>query len=116
MFAAIAQGWQNLYNRLHPGEGPINSDRDQDMLNRINLGNYRVATESAGGAVLEIAAPPAVQPGTQLHPQQSESRVGGVATEQRIVQPQGQGQQSLDADRLRSQRLAHFESRQAQQQ
>mmetsp|Transcript_33984 Transcript_33984/g.89561 ORF Transcript_33984/g.89561 Transcript_33984/m.89561 type:complete len:105 (+) Transcript_33984:72-386(+) len=96
MFESVGRAWTSLVNRVTPGDGPVNTSENQDLLNRINTGNFR-AVPVTGGEQFGTADAGSAQP-----------TVAQAASEAPPQVP--------DADQLRSQRLARFEQQPQQQQ
>jgi len=98
MWASIAKGWSYIANRgIYTDQPAVNSDTNQDLLNRINTGTFRpVEGPAFGGGGAQAAA--STQP-------------AGVVPEQGQPTPtatQQQQQPGLSPEELRSQRLARF--------
>lgn len=110
----FGDAWKWIVSRVTPEQQPVNSAADQDLLNRINLGQYRPVAVSGTGAssattgqtvagqtVSGESAQLAGQPAASQTPS-SASAVGSDASATNSVP---------DAAHLRAQRLAHLEGR-----
>eukprot|EP00416_Gambierdiscus_australes_P033499 CAMPEP_0171112878 /NCGR_PEP_ID=MMETSP0766_2-20121228/80581_1 /TAXON_ID=439317 /ORGANISM="Gambierdiscus australes, Strain CAWD 149" /LENGTH=105 /DNA_ID=CAMNT_0011575039 /DNA_START=30 /DNA_END=347 /DNA_ORIENTATION=+ len=93
-----------------PQDGPLNTDSDQQLLNRINGGSYRVGAvpdATNGAAPAGAQQPPSQQPASQQppHSEQAPPGAAGPHAEAAHTEP------AQDLAQLRGQRLAHFEQR-----
>eukprot|EP00435_Cladocopium_sp_Y103_P037571 s1456_g10.t1 len=104
----LGLAWQRLISRLTPQEEAVNTAQDQELLNRINLGQFRPVPVSSTQGLGEPAPPGESAAGSAGNLGSTESM--DLAGADRNSAPSSEMPPSVPSpEELRAQRLAHFE-------